>query len=98
MTMNRRATFNCGQDTVTFQALVYADAGVLRSYIYQSVKKMTRNGVGFIHHSNLGSYPKMLRLRRLIFKRAGTVLEPTRIAKYSLIWMSSHRTAGGRKA
>src|SRR5262249_13724457 len=33
-------------------------------------------------HSNLGSYPTMLKFRKMIFKRAGTVVEPTRIAKY----------------
>jgi 2-polyprenyl-3-methyl-5-hydroxy-6-metoxy-1,4-benzoquinol methylase len=66
----------------SFDSLVHAEADVLRSYILQSAKKLTPNGVGFIHHSNLGSYPTMLKIRKMIFKRAGTVVEPTRIAKY----------------
>jgi hypothetical protein len=40
----------------SFDSLVHADAEVIEAYLNQLANKLTRNGVGFIHHSNLGSY------------------------------------------
>lgn len=40
----------------SFDSLVHADAGVLEGYLSQFSRILSRNGVAFIHHSNLGEY------------------------------------------
>lgn len=40
----------------SFDSLVHADADVLEAYLGQLARKLSPNGVGFIHHSNLGAY------------------------------------------
>src|SRR5438552_9139347 len=40
----------------SFDSLVHADADVMEAYIRQLATKLRSNGVGFIHHSNVGSY------------------------------------------
>jgi 2-polyprenyl-3-methyl-5-hydroxy-6-metoxy-1,4-benzoquinol methylase len=40
----------------SFDSLVHAEADVLESYLSQLATKLKPNGVGFIHHSNLGRY------------------------------------------
>jgi Methyltransferase domain len=39
-----------------FDSLVHAEMEVLQAYLEQFPSKLTRNGVGFIHHSNLGAF------------------------------------------
>jgi SAM-dependent methyltransferase len=41
----------------SFDSLVHVEADVLQAYLDQLAKKLTSNGLGFFHHSNLGSYP-----------------------------------------
>jgi len=38
----------------SFDSLVHAEADVLRAYLHQLSRKLRPDGVGFIHHSNLG--------------------------------------------
>jgi ubiquinone/menaquinone biosynthesis C-methylase UbiE len=40
----------------SFDSLVHADIGVLEGYLSQFSRILARNGVAFIHHSNLGEY------------------------------------------
>ena len=40
----------------SFDSLVHAEADVIRAYLNQLAKKLKRNGVGFLHHSNIGEY------------------------------------------
>lgn len=40
----------------SFDSLVHVEEDVIESYLTQLAHKLTPNGVGFIHHSNLGSY------------------------------------------
>lgn len=40
----------------SFDSLIHAEADVLEAYIKQLAKKLKPEGVGFIHHSNLGMY------------------------------------------
>ena len=49
----------------SFDSLVHADADVLAGYLDQLARKLKPEGVGFIHHSNLGSY----RLARAVARR-----------------------------
>ncbi|MBY0496288.1 MAG: class I SAM-dependent methyltransferase [Cyanobacteria bacterium] len=40
----------------SFDSLVHAEADVIDSYLAQLARKLTPNGVGFFHHSNIGVY------------------------------------------
>jgi SAM-dependent methyltransferase len=40
----------------TFDSLVHVEADVLREYLDQLSRKLTRDGIAFIHHSNMGEY------------------------------------------
>ena len=39
----------------SYDSLVHAEAPVIRSYLRQLAEKLTPDGVGFIHHSNLAA-------------------------------------------
>jgi 2-polyprenyl-3-methyl-5-hydroxy-6-metoxy-1,4-benzoquinol methylase len=65
----------------SFDSLVHADMDVIQAYLEQLANKLTPNGVGFIHHSNLGSFlphfefaEKLPRGRNLLSKMR--VVEP----------------------
>ena len=58
----------------TFDSLVHAERDVIESYLVQLAKKLKRNGVGVIHHSNLGEYKAYFSLlRRLKILTKATV-------------------------
>ena len=40
----------------SFDSLVHAEKDVIEIYLAQLARKLTPNGVGFIHHSNIGMY------------------------------------------
>jgi SAM-dependent methyltransferase len=46
----------------SFDSLVHVDEDVLGSYLAQLRTKLKTNGVGFFHHSNLGSYRTAVRM------------------------------------
>jgi SAM-dependent methyltransferase len=51
----------------SFDSLVHAEADVLEAYLRQLGRKLTPNGVGFIHHSNAaryGFYLSLLKMKR----------------------------------
>jgi hypothetical protein len=48
----------------SFDSLVHAEEDVMASYVSQLSRKLTQNGAGFIHHSNLGEYPSYLTIYR----------------------------------
>ncbi len=50
----------------SFDSLVHAEADVLQSYLHQLSQKLKPNGVGWIHHSNLGAYPRACALARKV--------------------------------
>jgi hypothetical protein len=41
-------------------SLIHADDTVLRAYLQELSRVLTRNGVAFLHHSNLGQYSTIL--------------------------------------
>jgi len=43
----------------SFDSLVHAEADAIASYLAQLPAKLTPDGVGFVHHSNLGEYPQL---------------------------------------
>ena len=40
----------------SFDSLVHAEADVIETYLNQLARKLKANGIGFIHHSNIGEY------------------------------------------
>jgi SAM-dependent methyltransferase len=40
----------------SFDSLLHAEADVLRSYVAEFATKLSPDGVGFIHHSNIGAF------------------------------------------
>jgi SAM-dependent methyltransferase len=48
----------------SFDSLVHADASVMSAYLGQLASKLTEGGVGFLHHSNLGGYPRAVALTK----------------------------------
>ena len=40
----------------SFDSLVHAEADVIEAYLHQLARKLKPNGIGFIHHSNIGAY------------------------------------------
>jgi len=47
----------------SFDSLVHADRDVIRAYLSELRLKLKRDGIAFIHHSNLGRYQDNLSLR-----------------------------------
>jgi hypothetical protein len=43
----------------SFDSLVHAESDVIQAYLGQLTKKLRSNGVGFIHHSNIGEYKQL---------------------------------------
>jgi 2-polyprenyl-3-methyl-5-hydroxy-6-metoxy-1,4-benzoquinol methylase len=41
----------------SFDSLVHVESDVIETYLAQLAKKLKPNGIGFIHHSNIGEYP-----------------------------------------
>jgi ubiquinone/menaquinone biosynthesis C-methylase UbiE len=48
----------------SFDSLVHAEADVLEAYLRQLARKLKPNGLGFIHHSNLGMYSELVALTK----------------------------------
>jgi ubiquinone/menaquinone biosynthesis C-methylase UbiE len=46
----------------SFDSLVHAECDVMEAYLAQLARKLSPEGIGFIHHSNIGSYPGRLKL------------------------------------
>lgn len=47
----------------SFDSLVHAEADVIEAYLAQLERKLTPDGVGFLHHSNIGEYSLRWRIR-----------------------------------
>jgi len=46
----------------SFDSLVHVEKEVIQAYLLQLADKLKPDGIGFIHHSNLGTYPGRARL------------------------------------
>lgn len=57
----------------SFDSLVHVEQDVIELYLNQLCKKLKKNGVGFIHHSNIGEYKTYFHIIGLM---------PIRIQKY----------------
>ena len=50
----------------SFDSLVHVEIQVLEAYVTQLASKLTQNGVGFFHHSNIGEYQRRWRYQNRI--------------------------------
>jgi hypothetical protein len=86
----------------SFDALVHAEKDVLASYVTQVGKKLTADGIGFFHHSNLGTYRRRLamlaRYRRLPIRLRRYILREDYFQRLLSInfggWRAESMTAG----
>lgn len=79
----------------SFDSLVHADAEVLGAYAQELARTLAPHGVAFLHHSNLGAYPRLTRLT----KRVPAMLRGPLVRRGALIdigaWRAEDVTAPG---
>lgn len=76
----------------SFDSLVHADEDVIEGYVAQLSRKLSPEGVAFIHHSNLGAYPYLTRLDE-IGEKPRRVLVALRLLESTLHHRSPTMTA-----
>jgi SAM-dependent methyltransferase len=85
----------------SFDSLVHVEADVLGAYLAELARKLSPDGIGFIHHSNLGAYPARLeRSRSLvrlcpILERFNPALARVGITAINAHWRAESVTALG---
>lgn len=77
----------------SFDSLVHVEADVLESYLGQLKTKLKPNGIGFIHHSNIGRYPAVLRLTRVLSARGRNRLMKRGLLPDLVAWRAESVTA-----
>jgi hypothetical protein len=85
----------------SFDSLVHAEKDVLESYIAQLGVKLSTNGVGFFHHSNLGAYRRrvgmLVKYRRLPLRLRTRILREDHLQRLLSInfgaWRAPSMTA-----
>lgn len=77
----------------SFDSLVHAEAAVLRSYLQQIARKLTRDGVAFLHHSNLGEYARYFDTVDKVPPRGQPLLKKIGL-EYRTHWRDAGMTAG----
>jgi len=58
----------------SFDSLVHVEEDVIEAYLNQLGRKLTRNGVGFIHHSNAGEYRRMFKMISNLPEKGANIL------------------------
>ncbi len=53
----------------SFDSLVHAESNVLGAYLDQLARKLTPDGIGFIHHSNIGAYGSLTKIAHRVPSR-----------------------------
>ena len=77
----------------SFDSLVHADADVVEGYLGQLARKLKPNGVGFIHHSNLGAYRIAREVARRVPRRVLVPLTQRGVLIDLSAWRSETMTA-----
>jgi SAM-dependent methyltransferase len=77
----------------SFDSLVHAEADVLEAYLGQLASKLTADGVGFIHHSNMGAYRRSARLARMVPERLRRALTIRGVLVNVYAWRAESTTA-----
>lgn len=81
----------------SFDSLVHAEKDVIENYLLQLHSKLSPDGVGFFHHSNLGAYPGRLavfaRYRRVPPRVRRHILRDDQLERFLSINMRGWRAA-----
>jgi SAM-dependent methyltransferase len=77
----------------SFDSLVHAEADVLETYLSQLATKLTPDGVGFIHHSNMGAYRRAAGLARMVPEGLRRALTKRRLLVNLYAWRAESTTA-----
>jgi len=67
----------------SFDSLVHADLDVLRAYLVELSKKLSPDGVAFLHHSNIGVYARRWAIQSRLPRNLRKFLGPLRFAGHS---------------
>jgi ubiquinone/menaquinone biosynthesis C-methylase UbiE len=67
----------------SFDSLVHADLDVLKAYLAELSKKLSPDGVAFLHHSNIGVYARRWAIQNRLPRDLRRVFEPLRFAGHS---------------
>jgi hypothetical protein len=76
----------------SFDSLVHAEADVMQAYLWQIARKLGPEGIGFLHHSNLGEYERHFRWARRIRRGRRT------LSRLGLVEASDHLRAASMSA
>lgn len=77
----------------TFDSLVHAERDALEGYLEHLAAKLAPDGVGFIHHSNMGAYRRAAALARRVPDRARRALVRRRMLVNVYAWRAESVTA-----
>ena len=78
----------------SFDSLVHAEAEIFEAYLPQLARVLKPDGVGFIHHSNSGSYRSLLSFsERFRWRRLGWPLRKLKVIELSTHWRSLSMTS-----
>ena len=78
----------------SFDSLVHAEADVLEAYLSQLASKLKPDGVGFVHHSNIGAYRGLAKLTRRVPERIRRPLVRRGVLIDISAWRAESVTAG----
>lgn len=76
----------------SFDSLVHVEADVMRAYVLQIAGKLSRDGVAFLHHSNLGEHTRYFRTLDKVPPRGHPLLRKMGV-EYRTHWRASSMTA-----
>lgn len=79
----------------SFDSLVHVETDVLAAYLEQLRRKLKPDGVGFFHHSNIGSYRALKTLVHLTPERLRRPLAQQGVLLDLFRWRAESVTAGG---
>jgi SAM-dependent methyltransferase len=77
----------------SFDSLVHAEHDVLEAYLHQLADKLKPDGIGFVHHSNMGSYRAAAALARHVPDRLRRALTRHRLLVDVYAWRAESTTA-----
>jgi SAM-dependent methyltransferase len=77
----------------SFDSLVHAEEDVMAAYIAQLAKKLRPEGVGFIHHSNLGRYARYYSITGVIRRGRGVLGRMGLVDPVHASWRAPSMTA-----
>lgn len=82
----------------SFDSLVHAEADVLGAYLDQLARKLKPDGIGFVHHSNIGEYGPVVKLTRRAIEYPRTAGAASRLVRSGALidlfaWRAESMTA-----